>query len=172
GFVISGTAPKKMLIRAAGPGLANFNLATTVLPDPVLYLYSGSTVIQSNDNWSSPTGGATATEIAAASAQAGAFPFLNGSADAALLVTLAPGSYTALVRGAGGLTGFALLESYEVGASASRVTSLGGRGYADSTGRPLVGGFVVSGAAETTKKILLRVRGPSLARDFGITNSL
>ncbi len=172
GFVITGTAPKKMLLRAAGPALVSFNLATTVLPDPVLYLYSGATVIQANDNWASPTNGATATEVAAAARQAGAFPFLNGSADAALLVTLAPGSYTALVRGAGGLNGFALIENYEVGAGASRVTSLGGRGYADNAGRALVGGFVVSGAPGTTKRILIRARGPSLARDFGVASGL
>ncbi len=172
GFLITGPAPRKMLIRAAGPALAAFRLATGVLADPVLELYSGPAVIQSNDNWAAPTNGATAADVATAAEQAGAFPFLNGSADAALLVTLAPGAYTAVVHGVGGRTGFALVECYEVGAVSGRVVSLAGRGYADNTGRPLVGGFVISGAPGSTKRILIRVRGPSLVRDFGIASGL
>jgi hypothetical protein len=172
GFVITGTAPKKMLIRAAGPALARFELANTVLPDPVLDLYAGPTVIRSNDNWTAPTNGPTAADVTTAAAQAGAFAFVNGSADAALLVTLDPGAYTAVVRDAGGRTGFALIESYEVGAASNRVVSLAGRGYADNTGRPLVGGFVISGDPGSTKRILLRVRGPSLVRDFGVAGGL
>jgi hypothetical protein len=161
-----------MLLRAAGPALANFTLATTVLADPVLYLYSGATVTQANDNWSSLGGSATAAEITAAAAQTGAFPFASGSTDAALLVTLAPGAYTTLVRGAGGLSGFALVEGYEVGAASNRVVNFSGRGYADNVGKPLFAGFVVSGAADSTKRILIRVRGPSLTRDFGIATGL
>jgi hypothetical protein len=172
GFVIAGTAPKKMLLRAAGPALVNFNLATTVLADPVLDLYAGAAVVQSNDNWSVPTAGVTAADVSAAAAQAGAFPFANGSADSALLVTLAPGAYTALVRGARGLSGFALVEAYEVGAGANRIVNLSTLGFANNTDRPLIGGFVVTGAPGATKRILIRVRGPSLARDFGLSDTL
>ncbi len=171
GFVIAGTTPKKMLLRAAGPALANFTLATTVLVDPVLDLYAGPAVMQSNDNWSSG-GAASAADLAAAATQVGAFPFANGSADAALLVTLPPGAYTALVRGAGGLTGFALIEGYEVGGAANKVINFGGRGYADNVGRALFAGFTVSGTPGATKRILIRVRGPSLTRDFGLAGGL
>lgn len=168
GFVITGTAPKKMLLRAVGPALANFSLATTVLPDPIIDLYAGPTVIQSNDNWSSPNAATSAADLAAAAAQVGAFPLVNGSADAALLVTLPPGAYTTLVRSASGQGGFGLIEGYEVGGGSSRLANFSGRGYADNTGRAMFAGFVVSGAPDTTKRILIRVRGPSLARDFGV----
>jgi hypothetical protein len=172
GFVITGTTAKRMLLRAAGPALGALGLASGTLADPVLDLYTGPTLLQTNDNWSSFTNGTTATDLAAAAAQAGAFPFANGSTDAALLVTLTPGAYTAVVRGAGGLTGTALVEAYEVGAAANRIINLSTRGYADNADHPMIGGFVVSVADGSTKRILIRVRGPSLARDFGVAGAM
>jgi hypothetical protein len=116
--------------------------------------------------------GTAAADIASATLQAGAFPFAAGSADSTLFVTLAPGAYSAVVRGAGGLTGIALVEAYEVGASASKIVNLSTRGYADNLDKPMIGGFVVNGAAGSTKRILIRVRGPSLVRDFGLASGL
>lgn len=108
GFVISGNIPKTVLIRAVGPSLAPLGVAGA-LADPRLDLYSGTTVLQSNDNW----GGAS--NLTAAFAATGAFSFTNAASfDAALLATLAPGSYTAQVSGVGGTTGIALVEVYEV----------------------------------------------------------
>jgi hypothetical protein len=165
GFAVTGTSPKKMLLRAAGPALAAFGPGAGLLADPALELYTGPTQIFANDNWTAQANGATAADLAAAATQAGAFPFPANSADAALLVTLAPGLYTAVVRGAGGATGTALVEAYEVGAgAANRLINLSSRAFADNTGRPLVGGFVISAAAGTTKRVLIRVLGPSLAR--------
>ncbi len=171
GFVIAGPAPKKMLLRAAGPALTPLGVLGA-LADPILDLYSGGALLQTNDNWSSPLNGVAASDISAAVAQAGAFPFAGGSADAALLVTLAPGAYTTVIRGAGGLTGTSLVEAYEVGAGANKIINLSTRGYADNLSKPLVGGFVISGAAGSTKRILIRVRGPSLTRDFGLASAL
>jgi hypothetical protein len=171
GFVIAGPAPKKMLLRAAGPALTPLGVLGA-LADPILDLYSGSALLQTNDNWSAPLNGVTTSDVSAAAAQAGAFPFAGGSADSALLVTLAPGAYTTVVRGAGGLTGTSLVEAYEVGAGANKIVNLSTRGYADNLTKPLVGGFVISGAAGSTKRILIRVRGPSLARDFGLADAL
>ncbi len=108
GVVVSGNAPKKVLIRAVGPTLASYGVAG-VLPDPFLKLYSGDTLITTNDDWS--TGG---TLVADAAAQIGAFPLPAGSKDAALLITLAPGTYSAQVSGVGSATGIALIEVYEV----------------------------------------------------------
>lgn len=122
GFVIAGRAPKKVLIRGVGPALAGFGLAG-VLTDPVLKLYASSsaaTTIAQNDNWSTPLAAgsvytpATAAEITAAATAAGAFPLAAGSKDAALLVTLPPGNYTASVTGTSNGTGAALVEVYEV----------------------------------------------------------
>ena len=110
GLIIGGTLPKRVLIRAAGPALAAFNL-TGVLARPQLTLFSGNTPIFVNAGWSTSS---DAAAITTASAQAGAFAFLAGSADAAMIVTLAPGAYTAQVSGVGGTTGLALVEVYEL----------------------------------------------------------
>ena len=110
GLIIGGTLPKRVLIRAAGPALAAFNL-TGVLARPQLTLFSGNTPVFVNSGWSTS---ADAAAITTASAQAGAFAFASGSADAAMIVTLAPGAYTAQVTGVGGTTGLALVEIYEL----------------------------------------------------------
>jgi hypothetical protein len=111
GFVISGNAPKKVLIRATGPGLSPFGV-DGVLADPMITVYDGnSQKLAENDNWSA---GADASLIAAASSQVGAFPLVSGSRDAALLITLSPGAYSAVCSGVGETTGIALIEIYEV----------------------------------------------------------
>ncbi|MSU24891.1 MAG: hypothetical protein EXS32_13845 [Opitutus sp.] len=164
GFVLTGTAPKKMLLRAAGPALTPLGVAGA-LAAPVLDLFSGATRLQSNDHWSAQPG---AAEVAAAAAAVGAFAFAPGSADAALLVTLAPGAYTAVVRGANGSTGVALVEAYEVDRGVGKIVNLATRGYADNHGKEMYGGFVVAGAPGSTKRILIRVQGPSLEK-LGLT---
>lgn len=163
GFVVAGPERKQMLLRAAGPGLAGFGVAGA-LPDPMLRLYSGATPIHANDNWSSPSTDSSATpgEIAQAVAQVGAFPFVTGSRDAALFVTLNPGPYTAVVDGVGGTMGSALVEAYELDRNASKIVNVATRGYADNQGKELVAGFVVRGGAGSTKRILIRVLGPTL----------
>lgn len=112
GFVISGSGTVRLLIRAAGPALAAFGV-TGALADPQISLFSSlsPTALATNDNWSSAT---NAGAIAAAAASAGAFTFSSGSRDAALLVDLSAGSYTATVSGVGATTGTALVELYAV----------------------------------------------------------
>jgi hypothetical protein len=124
-------------------------------------------VAAENDNWPLPIGPGTpasAPEIATAAAMTGAFPFSSGSADAALLVTLAPGAYTAVVEGARGTTGYGLVEAYEVERTAAKLANLATRGHAGRDGREMVAGFFVAGDAGTTKRVLIRVLGPTLAR--------
>lgn len=107
GFVVPAGASKRVLIRGIGPGLAAFGLTGT-LPSPTLALLNGSgaTVAQT-------TGvGNDGVAIALASAQVGAFGLASG--DSAMIATLAPGNYTAQVTGAGGATGIALIEVYEL----------------------------------------------------------
>lgn len=108
GFVVSGTGTVKLLIRAVGPTLANFGVAGALL-DPQIALQSGTSSVAANDNWSS---GTNAAAIAAAATQAGAFALADGSRDAALLVDLGAGAYTATVSGVGNATGTALVEIY------------------------------------------------------------
>ena len=110
GFVVAGAAHKRMLIRAVGPALSVFGV-TGALADPVLTLYSGNQVRATNDRWSSDPAAAAA---AVAGSRVGAFALPPNSEDAALLITVAPGAYTAEVRGKNGSEGVALLEIYEI----------------------------------------------------------
>ena len=167
GFFVTGIAPKKMLLRAAGPSLRAFGVSDA-LAAPMLELYSGATLVASNTNWNLQ---ANPGNVAAAAAQLGGFVFTPGSTDSALLLNVFPGSYTAVVKGAGGATGSALVEIYDADRTDVRLSHLGTRGYADNVNKPMFGGFVVSGAAGSTKRILVRVLGPSLAK-LGVTSPL
>jgi DNA-binding beta-propeller fold protein YncE len=120
GFVVSGTSPKRVLVRAVGPGLAAFGLASA-LSDPVLEVHRGSgATVATNDDWGTPVTvdaahpAASAAEIVTANASVGAFPLNAGSKDAAMVVTLDPGSYSAVVTGAGKSSGAVLVEVYEL----------------------------------------------------------
>ncbi len=113
GFVIGGTTSETVLIRASGPaiGAAPFNVPG-VLADPEIQLFSQASPqapIGANAGWSGNP------QIAAAATSVGAFPWTDlASSDSALLVTLAPGAYTAEVSGTAGDSGVALVEVYEI----------------------------------------------------------
>ncbi len=110
GFVVGGPNPKTVLVRASGPAIAAspFNVPGT-LSDPQLQLYTGSTIIATNSGW----GGNSL--VSSAAANVGAFAWTDPtSLDSALLMTLAPGSYTVVVSGVAGDTGVSLLEVYDV----------------------------------------------------------
>ncbi len=118
GIVVTGNAPKRLLLRAIGPGLAAFGVPGT-LADPILVLTgstpAGTATLATNDDWATPAANhANAAEIAAAAVSVGAFALPANSRDACLLLTLAPGNYTAQVLGKNGATGTALIEVYEV----------------------------------------------------------
>lgn len=112
GFTISGNTPARVLVRAIGATLGDFGVGG-VLADPKLTLYrtGESAPVATNDNWGA---GADANDLAAAMTAVGAFALARDSKDAALLVTLSPGGYTAQVSGANNGTGVALVEVYEV----------------------------------------------------------
>jgi len=107
GFVIAGTTPRTVLLRAVGPGLADLGV-TEVLADPAVRLLRGEIVQAGNDDW------AGNTSIIATAREVGAFPLVNSSADAALLATLAPGAYTAQVTAPANQSGVVLIEVYLV----------------------------------------------------------
>ena len=111
GFVIGGSTPVRVLIRGVGPELATYGL-TGLLADPKVALHAvdGST-LQENDDWGSA---ANATEIQNAMSSAGAFSIPTNSKSAAIVLTLQPGSYTAIVSGVNSTTGVALAEVYEL----------------------------------------------------------
>jgi hypothetical protein len=121
GFVVTGSAPKRVLVRGIGPALRAFGVAGT-LADPILRISSGTTVLAENNDWQtalpSAAAPATAAEIAAAATRAGAFALGSGAMDAAVLVSLPPGAYVATVSGANGGTGAGLVEVYDVSTTA------------------------------------------------------
>ena len=107
GFVIGGDTSRRVLLRAVGPGLGAFGV-TGVLANPALRLFNGSLQVASNNGWDGTA------ELSATFARVGAFGLPAGSRDAVLLVTLAPGAYTATVQGAAGEGGEVLVEVYFV----------------------------------------------------------
>lgn len=124
GFVGSGSSlmivgivvaerPKTVLIRAVGPSLSSFGL-TGVLAQPVLEVFDSSNqVIHRNTGWGTQSA-AVVADIKAKAQAVGAFAIPDGSADSALLVTLAPGNYSVQIKGVNDGTGVAIVEAYEV----------------------------------------------------------
>jgi hypothetical protein len=106
GLTVGPGAAKTVLIRAIGPGLAQFNV-TGPLAQPVLTLFAGDEAFQSNTRWNSAP---NAAEIRAATARVGSFAL----AESALLVSLSPGAYTLQISGANNTAGVALVEVYEI----------------------------------------------------------
>jgi hypothetical protein len=106
-----------VLIRAVGPGLTAFGVGG-VVADPTLTLFDAhGVVLAHNDNWEAQepaTAATTAADIAQAETVSGAFALQSGSKDAALIMTLPPGLYSAQVRGTNNSTGAALVEVYEL----------------------------------------------------------
>lgn len=108
GFVVDGTAAKTLLIRAVGPRMAELWGVSDVLPDPKLEIFTspGGVKVAENDNWNAM--------LQPVARSVGAFDFSPGGRDAALVITLPPGNYTAQISGVGGTTGDAIVEVYEV----------------------------------------------------------
>lgn len=173
GFVLGGGAtsgPKSLLIRGAGPTLAEFGVTAT-LADPALTVFSGENAIAANDDWAGDP------RVAAASAAAGAFAFAStASKDAALFRDgFVPGPYTAQITGTGATTGVALAEIYEPTAPAEftsstpRLINASARTFVGSGTDRLIAGFVVAGA--TPRTVLIRAIGPTLS-GFGVSGAL
>lgn len=166
GFVLTG-GPRQVLVRAAGPALAGLAGMTVgaVLPDPFLTLHDGAGVLATNDNW----GGDAAIQAAADLSGAYAWEAAD-SKDAALLLTLPPGGYTAVVDGKGG-TGVSLVEVYEVDrdGGAPKLINLSTRSIVRTGEGVQIAGFVIGGSGP--KRVVLRASGPALA-ERDITGTL
>jgi hypothetical protein len=162
GFVIGGTTPKQLLVRAAGPTLSSFGLSGAIKATQ-LQIYSGTAVIASNTGWSSTN--ANAAAVSAADSASGAFAFPTGSADSALVGSFAPGNYTAMVSGVGSDTGLALVELYDLDPyspfSPMKLVNISTRGDVGTGTNVLIGGFSIDGVAP--KRLLIRGAGPALS---------
>jgi len=161
GFVVGGSAPKQLLVRAVGPTLSTFGLAGSIASTK-LQLFSGATMISSNTGWSSTPSNALA--VSNADAQVGAFALPTGSADSALVGSFPPGNYTAMVSGLGSDTGLGLVEIYDMDTftpfTTMKMTNVSTRGEVGTGNNVLIGGFVINGTAP--KRLLIRGAGPSL----------
>jgi hypothetical protein len=162
GFVVSGTSGKRVLMRGVGPGLAAFGL-TGLLPDPRVTVFdSAGRSVASNDDYDNvltPSGVVSGV---------GAFPLTNLS-DAALVVTLAPGSYTAQIADAANRTGVALIEVYEADDTSNRISNLSGRAFVGSGSSVAICGIAVQG--DSSRQFLIRGIGPALS-GFGVNGAL
>ncbi len=174
GFVVGGAGTsgnKPLLIRGVGPTLAAFGVASA-LADPRLQIYSGPTLIQENDDWAGDA------QVASVTPQVGAFA-LSGPAskDAALVFNRAAGTYTAQISGAGTTTGVALAELYDATPGASfttetpRLINVSARTQVGTGANILIAGFVVAGASNSAKTVLVRAIGPTLTA-FGVPGVL
>jgi uncharacterized repeat protein (TIGR01451 family) len=175
GFIIQGSSPKTILLRARGPSMggAPFNLPG-VLANPFLQLYSGSTVMAQNNDWQTadPLCLNPATECGNAAqivttgldpcqpnpGQTGAPP--GCSQESAILITLPPGNYGAIVSGVSGGTGVGLVEVFEVGSATSRLINISTRAFVETGDNVEIGGFTIGGT--DPKTVLIRARGPSM----------
>lgn len=151
GFIISGAEPKTLVLRAIGPSLRNS--VPGALPNPVLTLFSASDSqpLAQNDNWQDGGNGGAVAGV-------GLQP--SDPAESAMLVTLAPGTYTAVVSGANGSQGIALVEAYDLSSGATRLVNLSTRGHVGGGDDAMIGGVIVSGSA--TKRVIVRAIAPSL----------
>jgi hypothetical protein len=160
GFIINGSSPKKVILRAMGPTLAFFGVPGA-LDDPTLELHDQTgNVIAFNDDWRNSPNSA---EILAARL------FPSFEREAVILATLDPGAYTAVLRGKNQLTGVALMEIYDIDpTSNSTLGNISTRGFVGSNDNVMIGGLVVSDSAT---KVFVRGIGPSLEQ-FGVTGAL
>ena len=170
GFVVTGTSPKQLLVRGIGPTLSSFNLAGAI-SGTQLQVFSGSTLVTSNNGWSSSAPNTVAVQNA--DSQAGAFALPIGSADSALVYTFAPGTYTAMVSGTNGATGLGLVEIYDLDTYAPfttrKLVNVSTRGAIGTGTNVLIAGFQFNGTAP--KRLLIRGVGPALGT-FNVAGAL
>jgi hypothetical protein len=167
GFIVTGTDPKKVMIRGIGPSLTAFGVPGA-LPNPILELHdhTGATITV-NDNWKQAP---NASDISAS----GLAP--SNDLESAILRTLPPAAYTVILRGAGNKVGVGLVEAYDLTANIpSKFGNISTRGFVDTGDNVMIGGFIIgaglgnNGAGSV--KVVVRAIGPSLI-PFGVTNAL
>ncbi len=153
GFIVTGSTPKHVLIRGIGPSLTGFGVLD-VLADPVLDLHGpGAFATITNDNWRQTQ----ESEILATG-----IPPTNDF-ESAIVATLAPGAYTAIVRGNGNTSGVALVEVYDLNQGVdSKLANLSTRAFVGTDNNIVIAGFLLSDES-VSDRVIVRGIGPSLA---------
>ena len=150
GFIITGTDPKKIIVRGIGPSLSGVG---ATLQDPALELHQGNITIATNDDWKEHQAEVEATTI----------PPTNNF-ESAIVATLAPGAYTAILSGKNNGSGVGIVEVYDLDPAAnSKLVNISTRGFVDVDSNVMIGGLIVSGGAGGgNARVIVRVLGPSL----------
>ena len=160
GLIVTGTDPKRVIIRAIGPSLSQ--VFEGPLADPVLELYQGNTVLAVNDNWK---------ESQQAEIEATTIP-PSHELESAIVYTLAPGLYTAVLSGKDGGTGIGVIEAYDLDQAAnSKLANISSRGFVQAGDDVMIGGLIAGGNGGADSRVLIRAIGPSLA-SAGISGAL
>ena len=158
GFIVDGVVPKKVALRALGPSLAADGVSG-VIADPSLQLLDATgTVVASNDDWN----------VAGQQIQSYGLAPTDGR-EAALVATLSPGAYSAIVTGKDGASGVGLFELYDLDVDLGRVANISTRSRVESGDNVMIGGFIMTGIAGN--EVIVRAIGPSLAA-LGVTDVL
>ncbi len=169
GFIVQGSAAKRVIIRAIGPELTQYGVADA-LHNPTLELHDGmGALIASNDNWVTTIIGGIITQNQVRDIMNSGHAPSNGL-ESAIIADLLPGNYTAIVRGVNDTTGVGLVEVYDLNpgtASPSILRNISSRSVVLTGDNVMIGGFIVSG----TKRVIVRAIGPELTR-YGVRNVL
>ncbi|MFL6518952.1 MAG: hypothetical protein ACJ8NS_01910 [Chthoniobacterales bacterium] len=157
GFIVTGTDPKRVIIRGIGPSLTGIN---GNLSNPTLELHQGNTTLASNDDWKTKSDGTSQQ----AEVEATTIPPTNDS-ESAIVVTLNPGTYTATLSGKNGGTGIGVVEVYDLDQAAnSRLANISTRGFVDTDDNAMIAGLTGGqGEPGARTPVLIRAIGPSLS---------
>jgi hypothetical protein len=169
GFIVQGTGPKRVIIRAIGPELTQYGI-TDALANPTLELHNQTgALIASNDDWRSTILGGIITSNQVSDIQnSGHAP--TAASESAIVADLQPGNYTAILRGVNNTAGVALVEAYDLSpVASSSLRNISTRSFVETGQNVMIGGFVVQGTG--TKRVIIRAIGPELTQ-HGISNAL
>jgi hypothetical protein len=169
GFIVQGSGPKRVIIRAIGPELTQYGI-TNALDNPRLELHNGSgALIATNDNWQTTILGGIITGNQVSDIQNSGHAPTAGS-ESAIVANLPPGNYTAIVRGVVNTAGVALVEVYDLNPGASsNLGNISTRSFVQTDQNVMIGGFIVQGTG--AKKVIIRAIGPELTQ-YGIPDAL
>ena len=169
GFIVQGTEPKRVIIRAIGPELTQYGVPNT-LANPTLELHNGTgALIASNDNWVTTIIGGIITANQVRDIQTSGHAPADGR-ESAIIADLSPGNYTAIVRGVDNMTGVGLVEVYDLSPAASSILgNISTRAFVQTGNDVMIGGFIVQGTQ--LKRVIIRAIGPELTQ-YGVPNAL
>jgi N-acetylneuraminic acid mutarotase len=171
GFIVQGSQPKRVIIRAIGPELTRYGVPDPLF-NPTLELHDGTgALIASNDNWvTTIIGGIITSNQVAEIRDSGHAP--TDGRESAIIADLPVGNYTAIVRGVNNMTGVALVEVYDLNTAASSIlANISTRSFVQTGDNVMIGGFIVQGT--TPKRVIIRAIGPELSGPpFNIPNAL